>query len=212
MMQFDGSPLILGQLRQGGGQCQQLLIALGLFARRRLFRRQPGLDARRRLVESGLQRTLAADVAGRRGELADLVAQVIGQGVPQPGRRQHPHLARAQCLVGLEKRLLHHAGQVHLALQASVELQPGQQAQVVAEAFRVGRLTSHARSLVEEAWTEEKVYARTPFFYTTAPRPQGLCSPTAGGVSFCGSCRGNERPGCRQGKRLSCDDGRRRVR
>src|SRR4051794_33651351 len=74
-------------------------------------------------------------------------SQVVSQGLAEPGGLlcDIPLLEPVAGLVGLQERLLDDARQIDLALQAGVELEAGQQHQILAERFQVAL---RARSLV----------------------------------------------------------------
>jgi hypothetical protein len=138
VLQVERPPLVLGQPGQSLGQADQLLVALGLLVRRQLAGHQPGLQPGRRLLQLHLQRLLQVHVTARGAEAAGGVGQVAGEDLPQPGGqlRLAAPLELGQRLVRLQQRLLYHVRRIEFRPQARVEVEPGQQAQVVPEALQ----------------------------------------------------------------------------
>ena len=148
VVQLDGGALIVRQLSQGIRHPRQLFLALHLLAGRRLVGHQPRREALRRGVQCLLQRPLAVHVAHGGGQFAHLVGQVVGQDAPQPHGRRSRTLSR---LMRLQQGLLHDAGQVDLAAQPRIEVQPGQQVQVGPIALQVVGVGGHALPLKMKA-------------------------------------------------------------
>jgi hypothetical protein len=103
-------------------------------------------------VQGRCQRLLQGHVAAGGAVLAEHVGQGVRQDLPQPagsldvGRTA----ALGLVLVGLQQRLLDHVTRVQLGPQPWAEMQPGQQAEVIAVVFQpgtVGRgVVGHAAS------------------------------------------------------------------
>ncbi len=109
VVQHHGLALSLGQSVERSGQVDGLFIALGLLARRRLLRRQPGVEPGRLGIEGRFQPVLAGHGALVPAEVAHRMGQVPPQDLPQPGRALAVVLAAELVagLVGLQQRLLH---------------------------------------------------------------------------------------------------------
>ena len=71
--------------------------------------------------------------------IADGMSQIVGQDLSQPGRQLRLRAAAelGQRLVRLQEGLLHHVGGVQAGAQSGIELQAGQQTQVVAVTLQV---------------------------------------------------------------------------
>jgi hypothetical protein len=130
VMQLQRYPLGFREQGQGFGQAEELLVVVGLLARRGLLGRQPGLQPGRGLGQGRLQGALPGHVAPGPVQVAAGVGQVAGQDLAQPGGQLGLGLAPElrQGLVGLQQRLLDQVGGVQLGPQPRVQLQPGQQA------------------------------------------------------------------------------------
>jgi len=146
------SPALIGwQAGQCVSQGKQFFLSDGLLARGRLRCSEPGSYARRGRFDGCLQRAFPIRITRSSAELADLVSQVVCQNLPQPCGSERIVAIRklGQGLVGFQQGLLDHAGQIDLPLQLGIELESGQQAQVVAEAFqflvRAARFLGHCQ-------------------------------------------------------------------
>lgn len=137
---FQRRPLGRRQGEDGLGQGQQPFMAIRRLAGRGSRRGQPLLQVRCRVLQSRVQRAFARHVTFGRPQPFDLVCQIAGQRLPQPGHLlaglQAGHLGRV--LVGLQQRLLHDAGQVNLAPPDGYHLLPGQQEQVGTKPVPIG--------------------------------------------------------------------------
>ncbi len=143
VMQLDRAALALGERGQSFGHSQQLFLANGMLARRRLIGGEPLFQARRRLVQCLVERPFAADVALASRQLAQHVGQVVAQDRTQPRRGLglgfRPRWIVTQPLVGFQERLLDDPREVNLVAQPRGDLEPGQQPQVGAEPLQVVR-------------------------------------------------------------------------
>ena len=159
VVHLDDDALVLRQLGQGAGQAEQLLLTADPLAGRRLIGGQPRLDAGRRGVHGLFQRRLHVQLAL---VLAGGVDQRVGQDAAQPaglfGLGAAAELAAV--LVGLDQRLLDHVRRIELAAQPRVELQPGQQVEVVAvvlhRTIQAAGLVLHNGLMEEETGAERE--------------------------------------------------------
>ena len=135
-MQFNDEPLLVGQLGEGAGELKQLFLVADAFAGRRLFGGEPGVQPRRGFVDGLFDGDLNGDLAL---VFAGHVDEAVGEDAPQPcglfgGRAAAKLLA---VLVGLDERLLHDVGRIEFAAQPRVELEAGQQMQVIPVVFQL---------------------------------------------------------------------------
>jgi hypothetical protein len=119
MAQLQRRPLFFRELGDRLGQAQELLVALGLPPGLRVVHGQPGVEARRRLLDGRLQRSLQGHVPLLPTELAQLPGKLIGQDLAQPAGHLGVALAAelVPFLMSLQKRFLHDVRRVQLGPQ-----------------------------------------------------------------------------------------------
>ena len=141
-VQDDRVALGLGEPLDGVGDAAGAFVGLGLAARSGVVPGKPAVESTRRLLDELLQRAFAVDVAPGAAEVAGGVRQDARQDLSEPagefGIVRSPELLLG--LVGLQERLLDEVGGVELGLEPPVPGDPGQQLQVRAELFELGRI------------------------------------------------------------------------
>jgi hypothetical protein len=151
---------------------------LGLLARRRAGSGQQRPEPGGELVEAGGERAFQVHVAPGPREVADGVGEVVREDPPQPGRAllRRVFLPAVHRLVRLQERLLDHVGRIELGAQPRVQVQAGQEPQVIAVrlqqlfARRRHRSPSPTRCTVR-SWNERAKKNRNQFTTDAEPNP-----------------------------------------